>query len=582
MTGNTGRSRTPGEIMDSIRTRLLAVYGPERGESLASRIAPLVAAYAGRIKRREGGWSERDALLITYADSLTGDGAPMQVLHQFLKDHVQQVLTLVHLLPFYPYSSDDGFAVEDFRVVRPDLGTWADIEAFSEDYRLVFDGVINHVSASSVYMKGYCSGRPEFADFLIALDPATDTRSVLRTRNLPLLHDYETQAGKKWLWTTFSRDQVDLNFANPAVLLEILDVLLGYAAAGASVIRLDAIPYLWKELGTSCAHLPQTHQLIKLIRDVLDWSAPHVLLLTETNVPHRENITYFGEGGDEAQIIYNFALAPLILWSLVKGDAAVLTRWAQGLSLVGERATYLNITATHDGIGMRPTEGILSEAERAELVKLAVDHGGDVTGKRNADGSVSPYELNLNYFDAVNDPRRDEPEATRLKRFLVSQAIPMALMGIPGLYIHSLLGSRNDYEGVRKTGRARSINREQLRAEPLVAELSDPMTLRAKVFHSLRRMLDLRRQQSAFHPAADQEVLDLGPSLFAVVRHNRVTGQRLLALFNVTGFPVTVDCPACGLTSGCRDILGGDVPCGAGVTLDAYQIRWIRYPDAGG
>ena len=292
--------------------------------------------YAPRdVAPKPSGWSERDALLITYGDSLLAPpAAPLSVLHRFLDSRVGDLLTFVHLLPFYPWSSDDGFAVTDFREVSPEFGTWDDVQALSGDYRLVFDGVINHVSASSVYMKGYAAGDPRYRDFFISLPPDTDTRSVLRTRNLPLLHDYETSEGTKWLWTTFSRDHVDLNYANPAVLLEILDVLLLYAARGASMVRLDAIPYLWKRLGTSCAHLPETHEVIKLIRDVYDLAFPHVLLLTETNVPHRENVSYFGDRGDEAQMIYNFSLPPLVLFALVTGDGTKLTQWARTIEKV--------------------------------------------------------------------------------------------------------------------------------------------------------------------------------------------------------------------------------------------------------
>ncbi len=558
-----------------MRQRLERIYGAEAAAAILPKLEVLLQRYAGKIPSGRAGWSERDALLITYADTIVGGEAPLRTLHRFLHETVGDRISFVHLLPFYPSTSDDGFAVTDFRAVRPDLGEWEDVRRLAEEYRLVFDAVINHVSASSDYMKGYCEGRPERADFFIALDPKTDTSSVLRTRNLPLLHEYATQAGKRWLWTTFSRDQPDLNFSNPAVLLEILDVLLGYAVNGASMLRLDAIPYLWKQLGTSCAHLPQTHELIKLIREGLDAVAPHVLLLTETNVPHRENIAYFGDHGDEAQMIYNFSLAPLILWSLFKGEAGVLSSWARGIEWIGPHATYLNITATHDGIGMRPTEGILGENERAELVKLAGDQGGAVTGKRNADGSVSPYELNLNYFDAINDPRADETDELRVRRFLVSQAIPMALMGIPGLYIHSLLGSRNDIDGVRATGRVRSINREQLQFEALSVELADPQSRRARVYAGIQRLLEVRSRQSAFHPDSTQEIPDLGPSVFVVTRHNKTTGQRLVALHNVTDCPLRLPGNAAGIGAGSVDVLSGDVGDGRALTLAPYQIRWI-------
>jgi sucrose phosphorylase len=554
--------------------RLRLVYGNAAALGIFASVEQLLLRYAGRIPARAGGWSQRDAFLITYGDSIVEDGAPpLRTLHQFLKRDVGDLLSFVHLLPFYPFTSDDGFSVVDFRMVREDLGAWDDIARLADDYRVVFDGVINHVSASSGYMKGYSAGDPNFADFFVALDPKTDTSSVLRTRNLPLLHDYPMHDGStRWLWTTFSRDQLDLNYHNPRVLLEILDVLLGYAGCGASMIRLDAIPYMWKQLGTRCAHLPQTHALIKLIRDVFDEAAPHVILLTETNVPHEENIAYFGDRGDEAQVIYNFTLAPLILWSIHKSNATVLTDWARGLELIGPRATYLNITATHDGVGVRPTEGILSHDERMELVQLAKDHGGDVTGKRNSDGSISPYELNLNYFDAVNDPRRDgnDPLELQIRRFMLSQAIPICLMGMPGIYIHSLLGSRNDYAGVQRTGRARSINREQLRLPALREELSRPDSIRARVFAEYRRLLTIRAAQPAFDPNASQEILDLGPAIFAVRRNDPKTGQTITALHNFTGRETSVH-----LRGGGLDLLSSDRVESDAIVLRPYQVRWL-------
>ena len=559
----------------SVLDRLVFLYGEEMAPRVAEAIDDLLGRYEGTIPDGVHRWSEADAVLIAYGDSILGEKPPLETLGGFLCDLVGDSISFVHILPFYPSTSDDGFSVVDFREVREDLGGWEHIRHLSRDYRLIFDGVVNHVSASSSYMKAFASGDPACEDFFVALDPRTDTSAVLRTRNLPLLHEYETSSGTKWLWTTFSKDQVDLNYSNPAVLLEILDVLLFYARQGASTIRLDAIPYLWKALGTSCAHLPQTHEIIKLIRDAFNAAAPHVLLLTETNVPHRENISYIGNQGDEAQMIYNFSLAPLIIWSLFKGDASALTTWARTLKPIGPQATYLNITATHDGIGMRPVEGILAESERAELVRLACDRGGDMTGKRNSDGTVSPYELNISYFDAVNDPRVDEPVELKVRRFMLSQAIPMALMGIPGIYIHSLLGSRSDHDGVHRTGRARSINRQQLAMSELAGELNDPSSLRALVFDAYCGMLNMRRKQSAFHPDASQEIVDCGPGVFAVRRTNADSGQTLLALHNVTdaGIALNLD----GIE---RDILSGEhFPSGA-VSLSPYQVRWLTLEHA--
>jgi sucrose phosphorylase len=553
------------------KQRLTAIYDKEPTvEYLNERLTELVRDYRKRVPAlATRKWDESDALLISYGDSLLAEGQPpLASFAEFAETYLQDVISFIHLLPFYPWSSDDGFAVKDFRAVNPDLGTWDEIESLSQRFRLVFDAVINHVSESSVYMEGYRNGDPDYENFFISLPPDTDTSSVLRTRNLPLLHDYETCRGTEWLWTTFSRDQLDLNFHNPDVLLEIADVLLGYLEKGAAMIRLDAIPYLWKQLGTSCAHLPQTHELIKLIHDLYQAVSPGSLLLTETNVPHHENVAYFGDRGDEAQMIYNFSLAPLIAHAIIRGDGSVLSDWASQVGHVSDNATYLNITATHDGIGMRPTEGILPEDERQMMCDLAKARGGDITGKRNSDGSISVYELNITYFDLLNDPAGDEPLELQIDRFLLSQTIPLSFIGIPGIYIHSLLGSRNDTKGVEATGRARSINREQLSIDDLTKQLDDSTTLRARVFHEYKRRLTLRAAEPCFNPNAEQEILSLDPCVFALRR--RCQGRTLLAIHSLVNQELVLDTDVRG-----TDLLDTSSICDGQVSCSPYQVRWI-------
>ena len=554
------------------RKRLSRVYDdPQVVDHLNQRLIAMVEHYRQLVPPlKQQTWDQTDTLLITYGDSILAENhSPLQTFNTFARRYLQDQITFIHLLPFYPWSSDDGFAVKDFRQINETQGTWDDITALSRNFRLVFDAVINHVSESSIYMEGYRNGDPQYQNFFIALDPETDTSSVLRTRNLPLLHDYETHDSIKWLWTTFSRDQLDLNFRNPQVLLEIIDVLLGYLQRGAAMIRLDAIPYLWKELGTSCAHLPQTHELIKLIRDIYQATSPGAMLLTETNVPHHENIVYFGEGGDEAQMIYNFSLAPLIAHAILRQDSTVLSQWSSQIAFISESATYLNITATHDGIGMRPTEGLLTESERTWMCDLACERGGDITGKRNSDGTVSVYELNITYFDFLNDPASVESLDLQVARFMVAQAITLSFIGIPGIYIHSLLGSRNYTKGVKATGRARTINREQLTLPDLEASLQDPDSLRAKVYRTYQQLLTVRAQEPCFHPDASQTIINLGIRVFALQRQNQ--DRTLTAIHSLADQPLQVTLPQTG-----HDLLT-DQPVGPEVHLAPYQTCWILH-----
>jgi sucrose phosphorylase len=350
----------------------------------------------------------------------------------------------VHILPFFPYSSDDGFSIIDYTAVNPEWGTWADIRQLGEHVRLMFDAVINHISCQSEWFQGFLRDDPQYAGFFIIVDGGADLSMVVRPRALPLLTPVETSTGKRFVWTTFSEDQIDLNFGNPEVLLRLVDVLLLYVEQGAEFIRLDAIAYLWKRLGTPCIHLEEAHRVVKLLRAVMDAVAPGVLLITETNVPHDENISYFGDGTDEAQMVYQFSLPPLTLHAFLTGNATYLTRWATTLQPFSSETTFFNFLASHDGIGVRPAEGILPPEEVQRLVDTTLAHGGFVSHKTDGDGAQSVYELNISYFDALSDPRDNEPLALQVDRFLAAQAIMLALQGVPGIYVHSLFGSRSD------------------------------------------------------------------------------------------------------------------------------------------
>jgi sucrose phosphorylase len=337
------------------------------------------------------------------------------------------------------------------------------------------------------------------------------------------------------VWTTFSADQVDLNYHNPEVLLEVIDTLLFFATQGADFIRLDAIAYLWKEIGTTCIHLPQTHRIIQLIRAVLDQVAPHVMLITETNVPHEENLSYFGSGYDEAQMVYNFALPPLVLYTLHTGDPGFLSDWAKGLSLPSKRVTYFNFLASHDGIGVNPVRGILPEEGVELLIEKTLEHGGMISYKDMPDGNQSPYELNINFFDALCNPGDDTPLQEQVDRFMAAQAIMLALVGVPGIYFHSLFGSRGWPEGVKITGRNRTVNRQKLMLEYLERELDDPAAPRFLVFEKFKRLLMARGSCSAFHPFGDQSVIDSGDSIFSIMRFSPDHTRSVLCLQNVSG-----------------------------------------------
>ncbi len=575
---------------DRIRDHLTFLYGKDAANRLWSQLRARLADFRQRnphlleaMPSPEERLTERDAILITYGDQIrTPKRLPLQTLADFLETHLQDAISGVHLLPFFPYSSDDGFSVIDYRQVDPRLGTWDDVARIGGKFRLMFDAVINHVSRQSAWFQAFLRGEAPYTDYFIVVDPNTDLSMVVRPRALPLLTPVETAQGTKYVWTTFSEDQIDLNYANPQVLLEIIDVLLFYVERGAEIIRLDAIAYLWKEIGTPCIHLPQTHRVVKLFRAVLDAVAPGTLLITETNVPHGENISYFGDGTDEAQLVYNFALPPLVLHAFHTGSARRLTEWAATLETPSPSTTFFNFIASHDGIGVMPARGLLSEAEIQALVDRTLAHGGTVSYKTNQDGSKSVYELNTTLFDILNDPDAPQPEVD-VRRFLASQVIMLSLAGVPGIYVHSLFGSRNCHTCVARTGHARSINREKFYQKALEAELAAPTSLHRQVFYGYLNLLRWRREHSAFHPNGGQRVLPLHDALFTVVRTAPVGEGTVLCLVNVS--PRTqvahLDLAVWDLppAPAWRDLIGGKMylPTGTrlSVPIKGYQALWL-------
>ncbi len=566
--------------IDRIQTYLSKIYPVEQSEATAQQLSRILQAFreaAGRAAAPPSDtlFSEEDVILITYGDTLRqADQTPLETLHSFAKAHLDGVISTIHILPFYPYSSDDGFSVQDFYAVNPALGGWAEIEHMEQDFKLMFDAVFNHMSAQSAWFQAFLADDPAYEGLFRTEDPETDLSQVTRPRATPLLTAFTKPNGEiTHVWTTFSADQVDFNANHPATVLRLIEILLFYVEKGASIIRLDAIAYLWKEAGTNSIHLPQTHDVIRLMRAVLDEVAPHVMLITETNVPHAENIAYFGDGADEAQMVYNFTLPPLLFHTLLSGDASKLRAWVKTLHTPSDRTTFFNFTASHDGIGVRPVEGILDAAELAAMIAHVEASWGRVSYKQNSDGSRSPYELNITYLDAIINP--SESTEWQVRRFMISQGIALALAGVPAVYIHSLLGSRNDWDGVARTGHNRTINRAKLDYAMIENALADEQTMRSQIFRAYTHLLTLRKGLKAFHPNAPQQVIDLDvPGVFALLRTAQNDEERILAVYNVTNQAQSVDMSAY-ISDTVTDTITGRA-FAAQFSLAAYEMLWLK------
>lgn len=561
-------------LVDSLSSLLNHLY-PGETEAVLEQLLSLIDGYREYIPQSTGPlWDETDVMLITYGDSILSGSPPLQTLAEFMGERLKGCFSCLHILPFFPYSSDDGFSVVDYRKVNPELGGWEDIRRLSDESRFMADLVINHVSRQSNWFGDFVGDYPPGNQYFIEPEPEDDLSQVVRPRNSPLLTPVWTHTGKRYVWATFSSDQIDLDFRNPTVLVEMVKIVLLYMAQGASLIRLDAIAYLWKEPGTRCIHLPQTHTVVKVLRLIMGAVRPDSLLLTETNVPSKENLSYFGTG-DEAQMVYQFPLPPLVLHALNSGTSAYLMKWASELPEYPEGCTVLNFTASHDGIGLRALEGVVSVEEVEELVESMRHFGGLISTRALPDGSQSPYEINISLFDAMRGTRRGE-DGWQVERFICSQAIMLAMKGMPAVYIHSLFATGNDLEQVDETGRSRSINRKKWQLAELTQQLDNPSTASSQVFERMKHLLWLRREERCFHPDTPQMILGQLPKSFLGIVRTNDDGRRLIALHSVSTEPQTLKVSMLGDDVDLqewKDLVSGEVL--EELAFQPYQVIWL-------
>lgn len=548
------------------------IYGESFSDAhLDVLLTKLEKAAVNITEKRKSGWDEKDVVLITYADQFSAKGEKaLPVFTRFYNEWLSRTFSHVHLLPFYPWSSDDGFSVIDYHEVAPETGTWQDVAELKQSASLMFDFVCNHMSAKSEWFANYLAQKPGYEDFFISVDPETDLSAVTRPRALPLLTPFTLHDGSvRHLWTTFSEDQIDLNFASPQVLIAMVDVLLHYLMEGARYIRLDAVGFMWKIPGTTCIHLEQTHCLIQLFRAITDAVAPGTVIITETNVPHKDNISYFGNGENEAQMVYQFSLPPLVLHAVHCQDVKALCQWAGSLALPSTHTTWFNFLASHDGIGLNPLRGILPESEILSLVDKLQQEGALVNWKNNPDGTRSPYEINVTYLDALS--LRDSSDDERIARFILAHAVLLSFPGVPAVYIQSILGSRNDYEGVERLGYNRAINRKKYTAGQVDRELNNKKSIRYQIYSRLSELIAIRRGESAFHPDG-QAIFDaMGEHILKIVRVAK-NGERITALFNFSNKMQTVY----EQTHFGKELLSGQDISGTELTLNPWQVMWIK------
>lgn len=535
----------------SIFDALKVAFDTETAKKLTAQIEDLVQEYKPKIEQLKQNnhyskalrqtLSQEDVVLIAYANHLNKDenNCCLQNLKKFSDEFFEDIISSIHLLPFFPFSSDDGFSVIDYLKVDEQFGTWQDIQDLGKNFRLMFDYVANHISAQSDWVKGYLAQNPEYENFFTRQEDCEELKMVVRPRSSPLLTPFEQNGKTINLWTTFSADQVDVNYNNPAVVLKMTEILLDYYVHGASMIRLDAILYMWKIIGTDCVHLPQTHAIIQMWRSVTELVFKEAILLAEVSAPHHLNMQYLGNGNNECNMIYQFPLAPLVLYSFLKEDASYLTSWAKEVKVPGKNATFFNLLACHDGIGLMPARGILPEEEISWLAEKTRECAGDVSNKRNSDGSESPYELNIVYFSAISSPAQNQEQ--NIQRFCCAYSIPLLMRGVPGLYFNALIGAENDLEGVKQKNMKRAINRQKFEYTTLRDEILTGK--RNKVYSAFKHMLSIRKTLPCLDPYADMRIADLGSKVFCILRKSTDNCQSLIGCHNISGESITISLP---------------------------------------
>ncbi|MEQ8428315.1 MAG: sugar phosphorylase [Gammaproteobacteria bacterium] len=527
-------------------------------------------------------WDESDVAVITYGNTFLRDNeTPLDTLYHFLSEHLEDTINIVHILPFFPFSSDDGFAVMDYTQVNESYGDWEDIIHIASRFKLMSDLVINHCSGRSRWFDQLKAGEKPGKDYFFLADPETDTSQVVRPRTSPLLRQVPTPDGDVHVWCTFSHDQPDLNFANPDVLLEFIKIIRLYLERGVRIFRLDAIAFLWKEPGTNCINLPQTHEIVRLLRTLIERHTADAIIITETNIPNRENLAYFGNG-NEAHIIYNFPLPPLLLNTLVTGNSHYFKNWLMSMPPAMMGTTYLNFIASHDGIGLRPVEGLLSDEELNDLVATMESFGGKISWRALDHNENKPYEINITLYDALKGTIANGPDEWQQQRFICAHAIMLGLEGIPAFYIHSLLATTNDYEKVSHTNNNRSINRRNWPMEEL-EQLLVGDTHHNRVLTELKRLIAIRKKQPAFHPNATQFTLHMGEEIVAFWRQNRSRDQSIFAISNITDQPQQLILAHINLTvtDDWVDLITGDriTEEQTELTLQPYQTVWLSNKD---
>jgi len=524
-------------------------------------------------------WNESHSVLITYADSIYKNGeATLITLRKLLSKHFGSLSKVVHILPFLKSTSDGGFAVSSYDALEEKFGGWDDLKSISKNHDLMADLVLNHVSSSHPWVQQFIKSQEPGISNVFSPKQTLDWSNVVRPRSSSLFSQINTESGPKQVWTTFGPDQIDLNWHNPKMTLEFLNLIITYLSNGIKWFRLDAVGFIWKESGTTCLHLPKAHSIVKLLRVLLNNLHDEGVLITETNVPQKENLSYL-ISDDEAHMAYNFPLPPLLLEAIITSRADILNSWIFDWPILSEDTTLFNFTASHDGVGLRALEGLMNEERIKDLLINCEKRGGLVSHRRLSNGDDKPYELNISWWSAMEDSSRDA-KRFQYERFILSQLLVMALKGVPAFYLPALLASENDIKSFSMTGQRRDLNREKFKSENLLAVLNNPESNANKNLKYLRKAMDVRSQLKQFHPCSEMKCLSKGRSDIVVIKRSKGP-ESVFAIHNMTENKINYQLNDNDLPKiidndfNTHDFLTSTKYNCKNISLDPFQVIWL-------
>ena len=494
----------------------------------------LINKYNKNRKKEDFKINESTSLVICYGNSVTdGNKKSLKVFNKFYKKHLKNNFDSVHFLPFYPSSSDSGFAVKDHYKIEPRLGSWKDVKIIAKNCNVMADLVINHSSARGLWFSNFLKNKSPGKDYFFTVDNNFNSKKVIRPREHRLLKKINLSNKTKYLWRTFSPDQIDLNFKNPKVLIRFIKIIFNLINNGVKIFRLDAIAYLWKESGNTCINHRNTHYIIKLIRLVCNLLKTECIIITETNLPEKENLSYFGNN-DEANWIYNFSLAPILVYSLLFEDSNKITKWSKNFPIAKLNNNYLNFIASHDGIGMRPIEGIINENTRKKFLNRLKKNGGEFSYRKVQGVKKKVYEANITLFNAFRYSDFDKSGLFGFERYMAAHTIMVSFDGVPAIYFNSMFGNSNDNSKYIISGNKRDLNRYRWNKDKIEDHLKDKNSKQNKYYKNMSNILTIRRKQKAFHPDANRKTLKLGSNFFGIKRISTDNKQSIYCITNMT------------------------------------------------